>query len=330
MTNKVAHYPHFLGIGAARAGTTWLSEQLNAHPDVWIPAIKELHYFTRSARYVGPSQLADGSILQRLFSREKAYRQYRKLARRAIASNIMRPSIDKLMWDANFLLRRPCDRWYATLFAQGFGRTTGEITPRYSMLADDDIEALRRLIPDLKLIFIMRDPVERAWSLVKYHEKRGGKPLTELPADDLRQRAFAEPIVQQSDYESILYRWRRVFPDDQLLELFFDEIREQPDALLRRIQRFLGVEVCGLSGMQANGRVNGSFSKPMPEFLRQDLVAHYRPMAERLSEQEGGYFTRWLERYDARLPAVDRGRQAAVPALRPAPGLERHAPPLNP
>ena len=71
MTNKVAHYPHFLGIGAARAGTTWLSEQLNAHPDVWIPAIKELHYFTRSSRYVGPSQLADGSIVQRLFSSDK-------------------------------------------------------------------------------------------------------------------------------------------------------------------------------------------------------------------------------------------------------------------
>ena len=324
MTNKVAHYPHFLGIGAARAGTTWLSEQLNAHPDVWIPAIKELHYFTRSSRYVGPSHLADGSIVQRLFSRDKPYRQYRKAAQRAIASNIMRPSIRKLMWDANFLLRRPNDRWYATLFSQGFGKVTGEITPRYSMLECDDIRELRRLIPDLKLIFIMRDPVERAWSLVKYHEQRGGQALTELPADELRRRAFSDPIVRQSDYEAILKRWRSVFPPEQLLELYFDEIREQPDALLRRIQRFLGIPIAGLSEDRLRGKVNGSFRKPMPGDLRQALIAYYRPMMLRLSEEEGGYFTRWLERYDSR-PA----EPARVVSSARIPGFDPQTPPLN-
>ena len=303
MTNKVAHYPHFLGIGAARAGTTWLSEQLTAHPDVWIPAIKELHYFTRSARYVGPSQLADGSIVQRLFSSAKPYRQYRKLAQRAIASNIVRPSLNKLMWDTNFLLRRPGDRWYASLFSQGFGKVTGEVTPRYSMLEHDDIRALKRLIPDLKLIFIMRDPV---------------------PADALRRRAFAAPIVQQSDYEAILTRWRNVFPPEQLLEIYFDEIREQPDALLRRIQRFLGIPTTGIAQDRVIGKVNGSFSKPMPPGLRQELVSHYRPMVERLSDEEGGYFSRWLERYDS--PPVE---PATVLSPAVVPGPDPRMPPLS-
>lgn len=324
MANKVAHYPHFLGIGAARAGTTWLSEQLTAHPDVWIPAIKELHYFTRSARYVGPSQLADGNIVQRLFSSAKPYRQYRKLAQRAIASNIVRPSLNKLMWDANFLLRRPGDRWYASLFSQGFGKVTGEVTPRYSMLEHDDIRALKRLIPDLKLIFIMRDPVERAWSLVKYHEMRGGKRLTGVPADALRRRAFAAPIVQQSDYEAILTRWRNVFPPEQLLEIYFDEIREQPDALLRRIQRFLGIPTTGIAQDRVIGKVNGSFSKPMPPGLRQELVSHYRPMVERLSDEEGGYFSRWLERYDS--PPVE---PATVLSPAAVPGPDPRMPPLS-
>jgi hypothetical protein len=39
--------PDFLGIGAPRAGTTWLDRNLRAHPDLYLPDRKELHYFDR-------------------------------------------------------------------------------------------------------------------------------------------------------------------------------------------------------------------------------------------------------------------------------------------
>ena len=39
--------PDFLGIGAQKAGTTWLALNLGVHPQVWLPPIKELHYFDR-------------------------------------------------------------------------------------------------------------------------------------------------------------------------------------------------------------------------------------------------------------------------------------------
>ena len=38
-------YPDFIGIGAQKAGTTWLSHNLQRHPEIWMPGIKELHYF---------------------------------------------------------------------------------------------------------------------------------------------------------------------------------------------------------------------------------------------------------------------------------------------
>jgi hypothetical protein len=38
-------YPDFLGIGAQKAGTTWLGRNLQAHPEVWMPRMKEVHYF---------------------------------------------------------------------------------------------------------------------------------------------------------------------------------------------------------------------------------------------------------------------------------------------
>ena len=43
-------YPDFLGIGAQKAGTTWLSHNLQLHPEVWMPPVKELHYFDEKIR----------------------------------------------------------------------------------------------------------------------------------------------------------------------------------------------------------------------------------------------------------------------------------------
>ena len=40
-------FPDFLGIGAQKAGTTWLHENLRRHPELFLPEEKELHYFDR-------------------------------------------------------------------------------------------------------------------------------------------------------------------------------------------------------------------------------------------------------------------------------------------
>ncbi len=238
--------------------------------------------------------------MQRLFSPRLPYKRYRRKLLRAIASNIGRPSLDKLNWDANFLLRKPGDAWYASLFSQGYGKITGEITPRYCVLEIEDIKQLRALIPDLKLLFLMREPVDRTWSILKYHEKRQGSPLTSLPIEQLRQRAFHQAVLEQSDYEAILRRWRAVFPADQILVACFDEIAADPNALLARICRFLGVScIPGLPSPACPGvKVNASFEKAMPAVLQSLLTDYYAPMVERLAETEGGYVHQWLSSYE--------------------------------
>jgi hypothetical protein len=37
--------PDFLCVGVHKGGTTWLYQQLDSHPDFWMPPLKELHYF---------------------------------------------------------------------------------------------------------------------------------------------------------------------------------------------------------------------------------------------------------------------------------------------
>ena len=42
--------PDFLCVGAQKAGTSWLYQQLEPHPDFWMPPVKELHYFDQPTR----------------------------------------------------------------------------------------------------------------------------------------------------------------------------------------------------------------------------------------------------------------------------------------
>ena len=53
-------YPDFIGIGAQKGGTSWLHTNLEKHPQIWLPPMKELHYLDQ-----GPASLA-----KRLFGEE--------------------------------------------------------------------------------------------------------------------------------------------------------------------------------------------------------------------------------------------------------------------
>ena len=137
-----SRFPDFIGIGAARSGTTWVARQLAQHSDIWLPRIKELHYFSRSLKYDGPSYLNDSSLVKRVFSSEEHFQKYRYHLYRAIGSNLIRPSLDKLRWDCLYFFGQPSDDWYASLFATADNRIAGEITPQYSVLQVDDIRAI--------------------------------------------------------------------------------------------------------------------------------------------------------------------------------------------
>jgi Sulfotransferase family len=131
--------PDFLCIGAHKAGTTWLYQQLNSHPDFWMPPVKEFHYFDQLGR------------VQRASSpRRRDEREVRFL------ENLMKLSAKPHLDLAN------CAR----LFELKGALLSGDISPNYSTLSDEVIRQITRHFPNLKVIFLARDPVERVWSFV--------------------------------------------------------------------------------------------------------------------------------------------------------------------
>ena len=135
---------------------------------------------------------------------------------------------------------RPLGEYLAN-FRDAGDRIIGEITPGYSMLGPDRIAYIRGLVPDLKVLLLLRDPVERAWSQAVMN-------LVEIagrPAEDIEVSMFldhlAEPRVRgRGDYLGMLDRWEGAFGRTNVHVGFFEDVAERPVELLSGILRFLG------------------------------------------------------------------------------------------
>ena len=265
----------FLGIGAQRSGSSWLDAVLREHSAFWLPPIKELHYFDR---------LADGPW-QRLTGNQDSYRLAREALRRGGPA---------WRWHARYLLGRRSDAWYLSLFEPGAGRLRGEITPRYSILPEEGIAHVARLLPEVRILYLLRDPVERAWSNLRRGADRYGTPAS-WGEGDLRARLERSGVLTMGSYAQILARWERHLPAERILVACFEEIAEDPAGLLRRIGRFLGVGEGGPPPASLRATVNAERPAPLPPRLRALLAQHYlldlRALHARLASP---YTAAWL------------------------------------
>lgn len=284
----------FLGIGAQKAGTTWLWSMLRAHPRIWMPPRKELHYFDRSPAYLTPNLLATDSLIERLLSRAPHNCAFRRRCWTHLRYAFGRRDWPRLRWDLRYYLGSYGDEWYLSLFKEGAGRVRGEITPAYALLDGEDVARIAHLLPRVKIIFLLRNPIERAWSQIRFEWTRGRF----AGIDDLaRVREFIDDPFQslRSDYLRTLDIWEARFPREQMLVGFFDDITARPAELLNEVLGFLGVEPngSGLRESKLRQKVHTSKEADMPHEVRVHLAAKYLPDLEKLSARFGGHAERW-------------------------------------
>ena len=108
-------YPDFLGIGAQKAGTTWLHRSLQAHPQIWMPREKELHYFDEKIRL-------NGGLWSRLRGDRPADMRWRRQFKARFKRPPKKLSWQDVAWDLRYFFGRPSDEWYASLFERGRGK----------------------------------------------------------------------------------------------------------------------------------------------------------------------------------------------------------------
>jgi len=276
---------HFLCIGAQRAGTSWLFANLRQHPEVWIPPLKELHYF-------------DGWLPLPLICSILDPRSF-WLYKEAV-TRLLWPKGD---WDRSHpgwylrcLLMPRTDRWYTSLFS-GMGRVVGDLTPAYATIGETRVRRARALLPDAKIIYILRDPTERVWSQTALHFAHWwGKGMDSVGEEQIDLYLRRGRYVRHSEYLCNLAAWEQHYPPAQIGVFFYDQLAEAPAEFLAQVCRFLQVDDDGsLFPQSIQERHNASRSTDIPPHIAQTLAGQFLGQVEQLHKRFGNAYTaRWL------------------------------------
>lgn len=236
----------FIVIGAQKAGTTSLFQYLRGHPEISLPAGKEVPYFSHDATYARDWSLYMGNLAQHDGLVDPT-RKWGTVTPQYMVGGVYKPE------------------------GQGDGTT------QY-----DERTVPRRIferLPDVRLIAILRDPVARAVSHHRMLVTRGRerRSFDEAIAELLQPAALAGArrrpqeitgYVAWGEYGRILSGYFEVFHREQLLVTFTDELEHSPGELLRRLHRFIGVsaefEPENLDQRFRVGSAGGSFSWTSP------------------------------------------------------------------
>jgi hypothetical protein len=187
--------------------------------------------------------------------------------------------------------------WYASHFRDAGDRCAGEITPAYAILPEDRVAFVAAVMPRLKAVLLLRDPVERAWSqTVMSLVERPGRPLESVTREELLRFVRSPAVILRSSYLHSIARWRRFLGEERLLVAFQEDIRTDPRALFRRACRFLGVDETHVPE-RCDAVVFAGLGLPMPDEVRDELVRSLGPELRELAAQLGEPAASWARRW---------------------------------
>lgn len=204
--------PNFLIIGAMKSGTTSLYHYLAQHPQIYMSLVKEPKFFALEGTTWDPEPRGSGGL-----AKIKGIRN----------------------WDA-----------YLNLFSGVADEIAiGEASPLY-LYAPQAAEKIRQVLPEVKIIAILRHPVDRAYSHFLHWVQRGLEPLGSdfvnvLRAEDDRIARDWSPnyhYKHRGFYYEQLKRYYDRFDRDQIRVYLFDDLQRDPVALIQNIFEYLQVD----------------------------------------------------------------------------------------
>jgi len=231
-------------VGATKAGTSWLYDYLQRHPECHIRSIKELHFY---------DALEMGQIDGRIdtLTAQRAALQARLEAGghdRWTRNNLARQIADTEDLLAVFrspeTAREAGYLAYLTAGRQG-GALVGDLTPAYALLPPARLGHIARLLPGARFVYLMRDPVARLWSHVRMQAQRGAWPGVDMATKARRimnrvvNKGQETHIAVRGDYKAAVTRLRAAVPAERLFVEFTERLLTGEG--LGRLCRFLGI-----------------------------------------------------------------------------------------
>jgi len=248
-------FPDFLLAGPQRTGTTWLHSNLNRHPQIFMPKRKEIFY-------LNTLNLPDHS----------------------------HHHTNNLEWYLSYFYPGPirylsdqirCWRQYGESFQP---LVRGEATASLAAMPPELIEEVVKLNPSIKVIILIRNPIERAWSHAKLALlRKPGKELDQVSPKNF-ERFFRNPYeVDCGHYTRMLGNWSGALKEGNLFIGNFEDVGTRPQKLLMELFEFLGVRpkeeyILG----RAREQINATARVDIPEKFLEMLQNIYGEEVDRL------------------------------------------------
>jgi hypothetical protein len=283
--------PDFLCIGMQKAGTDWLFDQLQFHPDFWMPPVKEFHYFDRKRpkanAQVGRAKKILNLSPQRLAKKQALRRSWDDRDRAFLKEASQLQGLDVAQ--------------YASLFRFKQDLLSGDITPGYSALGEGMIRAINRGLPGVKIVLLVRDPVARAWSQISmaYRNDNFDASVLEKPEDFMEFLRTSDLVNDRSFPTRIFERWNRCGSELQVQYFLFDQIEADSETARADILRFLGADPAKKSGAISAGhnRKSKLAKLPLEPKIKDRLIEHFRDELRACADLFGGTAREWPSRY---------------------------------
>ncbi len=218
--------PNYLIIGERRSGTTTLANYLKDHPEIFIHPQLDMGYFIDEA-VRGRRTWLEGEV-------------------------------DTKAWR----LTHDAEKYAALFEPPPSARAIGEKSADYLFWRPAH-ERIKAMVPDVKLIAILRDPAERAWShywneVGKGRENLSFEEALRIEVERLAKSAYARDHLSYKTrgfYDQSVSDLLKVFRRDQVLVICLEQLIEQPIPQLRKVYEFLEVDPArglGLAGARFN------------------------------------------------------------------------------
>ncbi|WP_198007894.1 glycosyltransferase 61 family protein [Methylovulum miyakonense] len=221
---------YVIGIGAQKSGTSWLADYLSGHPDVFVSPIKELHFFDSLYRpelcaglerrlikaFVDVSHKIE---MVDVLKDTRRFKRFRVLSSRAkMGGDIER---------------------YRNYFKDLANNESVfcEVTPEYALLDQAGYQAIKSLADDVRLIFLIRNPIDRFWSAVRMRAK--GNPQINI-VNDFESFLEKPHFYECTDYEKTLSTVYKVFPKERVFVQFYEQLFD-PN-VISQLCRFCGID----------------------------------------------------------------------------------------
>jgi|GEM_PF-247741 len=225
------------GIGAMKAGTSYIYDYLISHPDVHFGRQKEMHYF---------DVLDSPGEQHHLRAKTNILAQRVEQLKTAKLGELQKSiqMVENALLNIQIYKNTSGDhREYRNYLLDGYRsqKVVGDITPSYCVLSEERLSEMYRLAPSVKFLFVMRDPIDRLWSAVRMHAKQqtGGfaETCSSVAADIANDPNHY--MLSRSDYQSAVEKLEAVAKPEDVHFMFYESMFLQ-DAR-DRLCDFLGI-----------------------------------------------------------------------------------------